>query len=151
MYSYIIGILSIKGTLSILFLPNISYPSPNRAFSFEKGKNIWTLLGPNIILICKTGLQSSSLATTPIAVIHNSTVSLRVQGRGCGLWKNFIFLSPTGFPCIFKWVMGRVLKREHFFSVGTMLSTVVHEMRTIVSHLREDNIVHFGKWTFFLE
>ena len=26
---------------------------------------------------------------------------------------------------------------------------IVHEMWTIVSHLRRDNIVHFRKWTFF--
>ena len=39
--SNIIEILSVqKQTLSPLFLPNISYPSPTQNFYFEKGKNI---------------------------------------------------------------------------------------------------------------
>ena len=41
-----------KRTLFLLFLPNISYPSPTQNFYFEKGKKFWILLGPNPILIC---------------------------------------------------------------------------------------------------
>ena len=41
-----------KRTLSLLFLSNISYPSPTKNFYFEKGKNIRILLGSNPILLC---------------------------------------------------------------------------------------------------
>ena len=48
-----------KGILFLLFLPNISYPSPNRTFSFENMKNIWISLEPDPILICKSDLQQA--------------------------------------------------------------------------------------------
>ena len=42
------------------------------------------------------------------------------------------------------------LKRRHLFpSYSRRQDNIVHEMRTIVSHLRRNNIVHFGKWTIF--
>ena len=42
------------------------------------------------------------------------------------------------------------LKKRHLFpSYSRRQDNIVHEMRTIVSHLRRDNIVHFEKWTIF--
>ena len=58
----------------------------------------------------------------------------------------FSFFSSRRFPLYFEVGIGKGEKTGTLLSVGTMLSK---KMGTLVSHLRQDNIVHFGKWTIF--
>ena len=123
------------------FLPNISYPSPQKIFILKKGKTLeicwdrtqyWYV--PN-----NSDLKSSTLTTRPIVDVSNLSFSLAVQGSGRGLRKISFFLLG-GFPLYFEAGIGKganmgalFMKRHtttqfcsllpHSLGVRTMMST----------------------------
>ena len=130
-----------KRTLSLLFLPNISCPSPTQNIYFEKEKTFefcWDRTQYSYVPT-NSDLKYSTLTTRPIWYVKNSTFSLAVQGSGCGLRKISFFLLG-GFPVYFEVGIGKganmgapFMKRHtttqfcsllpHSLGVRTMMST----------------------------
>ena len=128
-----------KRTLS-LFLPNISYPSPEKNFILKKGKTFelcWDRTPSTVPT--NSDLKSSTLTTRPIVDVSNLSFSLVVQGSGRGLRKISFFLLG-GFPLYFEAGIGKganmgalFMKRHtttqfcsllpHSLGVRTMMST----------------------------
>ena len=76
----------IEQTLSFLFLPSNSYPSPTRTSYLKNGTNICRLFRwdrtHSSMLLSNFKFQSSSLTTRPVVVIIHSTRSLTVKRSG---------------------------------------------------------------------